>query len=174
MNLQELTATTLQSAQANTLASVTAQVAALNQNRKAFYLNIQFPNYIAPILDGRPVVGDPPKPPVGYVVGYFDDPTTGPGSEGPYQGAPVRWAYPALGTDPVCEMPPVPGVVTHASGTGLIGNTVKDGGGEWFVALKGDTTAVGAVIPGTSLDGVSGLFKRFGAPVGTGWYQKIG
>jgi len=43
-------------------------------------------------------------------VGYFNDPTTGPGSAGVYAGKVVQWAYPATGTDPVCPMPVIPSI----------------------------------------------------------------
>jgi hypothetical protein len=40
-------------------------------------------------------------------VGYFGDPTTGPDTAGFYKTV-IQWAYPAVGTLPVCDMPPVP------------------------------------------------------------------
>jgi hypothetical protein len=43
-------------------------------------------------------------------VGYFDDPTSGPGSKSPYGDTVVQWAYPAFGTAPVCAQPAIPDV----------------------------------------------------------------
>jgi len=104
--MNDFSMTTIQAAQANTLAAVTQRVADMNTALKANYLS-SFNSWSQSILAGRPN-GDPPQPPKAFVVGYFADPTTGPGSEGPYQQAPVQWAYPAVGPDPVCPMPPVP------------------------------------------------------------------
>lgn len=83
-------ATTLATAQANVLASTTSEVALLNANLKTIYLSA-FNDWTISLLAGRSP-GDPPKPPMGYVV------ATGPDG----------FAYPALGTTPVCEMPAIP------------------------------------------------------------------
>ncbi len=80
----------LAAAQANVLAATAAQVALLNNNLKTIFLTA-FDNWTLQLLAGQPV-GDPPKPPVGYIVGYTAD----------------GFAHPQLGTDPVCAMPPVP------------------------------------------------------------------
>ena len=99
----------LETAQANTLAAVQTQVANLNDNLKSNYLTA-FNNWSISVLAGRSDNTNPPQPPKAYVVGYFTDPTTGPGSNGAYTKDPVQWAYPAVGSDPVCPMPPVPSV----------------------------------------------------------------
>jgi hypothetical protein len=110
MNEPDFSSTTLEAAQANALAAVSQQVARLNDSLKAGYLN-SFNNWAQSILAGRPN-GDPPKPPMAFVVGYFNDPTTGGGAAtpGPYANKVVQWAYPAVGRDPVCPMPPVPSI----------------------------------------------------------------
>lgn len=171
MTTPDYSATTLEAAQANTLAAIKGQVANLNDQLKGVYLT-GFNNWAISVTAGRAPNTDPPKPPSSYVVGYFTDPTSGPGV--PPYGVPVQWAYPAVGTQPVCEMPPVPGVVVHAAGTGKIGIAIPGGRGVWFQALDGDTTPDGTVAPGTSADGVHGLFQKVGFPMGAGWFQKIG
>jgi hypothetical protein len=82
--------TSLATAQANVLASTVAEVALLNNNLKTIYLSA-FNDWTLNLLAGRPA-GDPPTPPNAYVIG------TGPDG----------FAYPQLGTAPVCAMPPVP------------------------------------------------------------------
>jgi hypothetical protein len=83
-------ATSLAAAQANVLASTTAQVALLNNNLKTIYLSA-FNDWTINLLAGRPA-GDPPKPPKAYRVVT--------GADG--------FAYPQLGDALVCDMPPVP------------------------------------------------------------------
>jgi hypothetical protein len=117
-------ATTIQQAQANTLAAVTAQVANLNSGALSNF-QTAWQNWLLNWTAGR--VTDKttaPQPPFGYVVGYFNDPTTGPGSLGPYGDTVIQWAYPALGNTPVCVMPIIPDVpppqvksVTHGNGS---------------------------------------------------------
>src|ERR1700688_3544377 len=103
MNLSDYAQTTLFTAQQNTLASVRdVQVPNLNANLLGIF-QTAFANWLANWNAGR--VSDKstaPTPPNAYTVGYFNDPTTGPGSMGPYGDTVVQWAYPALGTTPVC------------------------------------------------------------------------
>jgi hypothetical protein len=108
MTLADYAQTTLKGAQANAVAAVTSQIVDLNNNLKSNYLtafNNRLNNWTAARIADRSTA---PKPRNGYVLGYFDDPTTGPGSLGPYGDMVVQWAYPAAGTQPVCEMPPIP------------------------------------------------------------------
>src|SRR5947208_9634234 len=104
MSIPDFAATTLQAAQANTLAAIKGQVANLNDQLKSSYLT-GFNNWALNVTAGRAPNTDPPKPPNAYVVGYFNDPTSGPGSLGPYGDKIVQWAYPAVGKEPACEMP---------------------------------------------------------------------
>lgn len=97
METPDFTETTLQTAMANTLAAVTAQVQQLNQQLKSAYLN-QFAAWAADVQAGRSSNSNPAKPPLAYVVGFFTDSTN----------PRAQWAYPETGTDPVCDMPPVP------------------------------------------------------------------
>ena len=99
--------TTLQAAQANTLAAVQVQVDNMNAALKANYMTA-FNNWAQSVLAGRIDNTNPPQPPMGYVVGYFNDPTTGPGSIGPYGDTVIQWAYPMASTTPVCQQPPLP------------------------------------------------------------------
>jgi hypothetical protein len=101
--------TTLEAAQANTLASVQSQVENLNNALKSNYLTT-FNNWAQSVLAGRSDNSNPPKPPMAYAVGYFNDPTSGPGSIGPYGEKIIQWAYPAQGNTPVCAMPAIPSV----------------------------------------------------------------
>lgn len=84
--------TSLAAAQANVLASTTAQVSLLNNNLKTIYLSA-FHDWTISLLAGRPA-GDPPKPPRAYAV------VTGPDG----------FAFPQLSDASVCEMPQVPEV----------------------------------------------------------------
>src|SRR5258708_7165979 len=108
MNIADYATTNLAAAQANTLSAITQQVTDLNNNLKNNYLtafNNWLGNYTAGRINGQSTA---PQPPNGYVVGYFDDPTTGPGV--PPYGVTVKWAYPALGTSPVCAQPAIPDI----------------------------------------------------------------
>jgi len=111
MSAPDFSMTTLEAAQANTLAAVQSQVANLNNGLKSNYLTA-FNNWAQSVLAGRNGNTNPPQPPKEFIVGYFTDPTTGGGSATPgaYAGKAVQWAYPAIGTDPGCPVPPVPSV----------------------------------------------------------------
>ena len=109
MSTPDFSLTTLEAAQANTLAAVQLQVANLNDGLKSNYLTA-FGNWSQSVLAGRSDNSNPPQAPKAFVVGYFNDPTTGPGSIGPYGNRVVQWAYPATGTDPVCAMPAIPSI----------------------------------------------------------------
>ena len=110
MTITNLSMTMLEVAQANTLAAVKDQVGRLNDVLKSNYLTA-FGNWSQSVMAGRSDNSNPPKPPMGYVLGFFDDPTTGPGNpQSPYGDKVVQWAYPAAGTDPVCPLPPIPSI----------------------------------------------------------------
>lgn len=113
MTLADYAQTTLQVAQANALQSVTVQVANINMVLKGNYLTA-FNNWLINWQSGR--ITDrstAPAPPNGYVVSYFDDPTTGPGSLGPYGDMVVQWPYPAIGNTPIVPMPAIPAAVIY-------------------------------------------------------------
>jgi hypothetical protein len=102
-----VTTNLLDAALANTLAAVKRQVHDWNEVLKSNYLTA-FDNWSQSVMAGRTDNSNPPKPPKAYVIGQFTDPTTGPGMIGPYGDTPIQWPYPALGSEPVCAMPPVP------------------------------------------------------------------
>src|SRR5687767_13453384 len=84
--------TTLEAAIANTLASSTVMVAHLNSERKRIYLQ-NFEDWKTMVLAGKVPNTNPPKPPAAYAV--VKDDATG-------------FSYPALATNPVCDMPVIP------------------------------------------------------------------
>ncbi len=66
---------------------------------------------------------------------------------------------------------------THANdpkppGTIQIGAPETDAPG-WFVAGPQDTVRSGEKVPGTSANGVSGMFQKYGGIGTTGWYLKL-
>ena len=154
---------TIQAAMQNSRDSVTLQVATLNENLKNAYLGIEFPSWLVSYKAGRAKADTAPKPPLAYEVGTTPDAVA----------LNVTWAYVKNGTAPVCDMPPIPGEALHPSGTSLIGKVISGTGGVWFSAQQGDATPIGDTVAGMSLDGVSGLFTRYGSPFG-GWFKKVG
>src|SRR5262249_44465409 len=92
--LSDSSMTTLEAAQANTLAAVQIQVEHLNDALKSNYVTT-FSNWTQSVVAGRNDNSNPPRPPMAYIVGYFNDPTTGNG--GPYGNMIVQWPYPAQG-----------------------------------------------------------------------------
>jgi hypothetical protein len=139
--LSDYAATTIQAAQANTLAAVTAQVANLNSGAISNF-QTAFSNWLLNWTAGR--VTDKttaPQPPFGYVVGYFNDPTTGPGSLGPYGDTVIQWAYPALGNTPVCVMPIIPDVPPPQV------HPVTTGNDRVMNVPAGDVMPVGSILP---------------------------
>ena len=113
MSTPDYSVSTIQIAVANTLAAVTLQAQQLNQQLTAAYMT-RFNDWAGQVSSGRIDNTNPPRPPNAYVVSYFDDPTTGPGSNGPYQEHAIQWPYPVQGDKPVCEIPPVPQVAKAA------------------------------------------------------------
>lgn len=97
MNTPDFSQTTLEAAMANTLAAVTLQVDQFNQQLKADYLTA-FSNWSVNVMAGRLDNSNPPKPPNAYTIGFFTDATN----------SRARWAYPAIGDQPLCDVPPLP------------------------------------------------------------------
>jgi hypothetical protein len=100
METPDFSQTTLEAAMANTVSAVSQQVQQFNEQLKANYLTT-FNNWSISVQAGRIDNTNPPKPPSSYVVGFFTDSTN----------SNAKWVYPMTGTNPVCEMPPVPQVV---------------------------------------------------------------
>jgi hypothetical protein len=97
MSTPDFSMTTLEAAMANALAAAKVQVDQLNEQLKDNYLTA-FNNWSISVTAGRIDNSNPPQPPNAYVVGYATDPTN----------SQAQWAYPAVGTTPVCSMPPIP------------------------------------------------------------------
>jgi hypothetical protein len=104
-----MTSTLLPEAQAAALQSVKQQVVDLNANLKINYLSA-FNDWLVNWTAGRNTdKSTAPIPPKAFEVGYFNDPTTGPGSLGPYGDTVIQWPYPKVSlTSFVCDMPVIP------------------------------------------------------------------
>lgn len=122
--------TSLQAAQANVLASVTAECTLLNSNLKTIYLGA-FDSWSQSVKNGAAPNTNPPQPPPSYVVGYYDDPTA-PG---------VQWAYPAQSGPAVCVQPPIPAEPPPAET-----QPVFTGNGSVMNVPPGDTLPVGSIV----------------------------
>lgn len=159
--------TSLAAAQANVLAAATALVAALNASLIDHFTNVDFANWVLNWTNGK--ISDPataPQPPRAYVVAYFTDPTN----------STIQWAYATQGSAAVCAMPTIPGLTPHPTGLMMIGKETEAPG--WFASLIGDQTPSGTTAPGTSLDGVTGIFQKVGSPVNApgafiGWFHLV-
>jgi hypothetical protein len=166
MNDLEFATTTLRAAQANTLAAVTSQIADLNNNLTSNYLTA-FNNWLLSWTAAR--ISDKstaPKPPNGYVLGYFDDPTTGPGSLGPYGDMVVQWAYPAWASSPVCAQPAIPDVPPPQV------HPVFSGNDRLQNVPTGDQMPVGSIILGPD----SSRWEKMASPTPFGmayYYAKV-
>lgn len=151
--------TSLSAAQANQLASSTIMVRQLNENLKSIYLTA-FSNWSINVNAGRIPNTDPPQPPLGYTVGAPDK---------------NGFQWPELGTDPVCDMPPLP--EDHFTPVTKIPNTIDIGhniGGKWFSVGPHDTFPAGQVTPPIpDASGAVHTYEKYGAPVGAGWYLQL-
>ena len=151
--------TSLATAQANQLASSTIMVKLLNGNLTTIFLTA-FNNWKMSVDAGRAPNTGYPLPPKGYVV-------SAPDAQG--------FQWPVIGNNPVCDLPPIPD--DHFTPSVLVPNTIHVGNrignpnSRWFQVGAGDTFAPGGITPPmTSADGVEGVFEKYAAPVGAGWY----
>jgi hypothetical protein len=154
--------TQLPAVQRVALAHIMDAVDNLNANLKTAYLQA-FADWLINWNAGR--VRDKstaPPPPNAYVVGYFNDPTTGPGSLGPYANTVVQWAYPQVGTDPVCQQPPIPDQVQPQVHPVVTGNDQVQN------VPDGDTMPVGFKV--TAPDGSVWQKVASPTPFGTATY----
>jgi hypothetical protein len=86
--------------QATMLRTVKVQIVNLNANLASNYQTF-FAAWLANWTNGRITdKSTAPVPPMAYVVGYYDDPTSTPGT--------IKWPYPVAGTTPVCAQPAIP------------------------------------------------------------------
>jgi hypothetical protein len=167
-------ATSLESAQANVLASSQAMAANLNDNLKALYTTA-FNNWAISVNAGRIPNTNPPAVPKGFVV---------------VKDAASGFSFPEQSGPPVCDPLPVPADHTKPNG-GLVANTIDVGanlGGGWFAAGPGDTWPPNKQTPPVHLpDGSTHVFLKIPAPVGSqqitlpdgsivvhgGWYEEV-
>ena len=153
-------ATTLDAAVRNQLAASTAMAASLNANLLANY-NYAVDQYNQNMASGQQVPPErqhAPVPAMAYELSKADA---------------AGFQYPIQGTTPIA--PQAPDAFYHgAPQVAKPANVIHVGhaiSGRWFTAGPGDTFANGMTTPPvTSDDGVTGIFEKFGAPVGNGWY----
>ena len=155
--------TSLSAAQANILASSTEQVRRLNADLKHRYLSA-FADYVANMQSGGFVPAErrtPPTPPKGWQLAAPDD---------------DGFVFYELGQIPVCDQPPAVNYNGGITAPVKVPNTIdvgkRLGTSKWFGVGPLDTLESGKETPpGTvSSDGVSGVFEKFAAVVGAGWY----
>jgi|ERR1051326_3046341 hypothetical protein len=140
-------ATSLEAAKANTLASSTAMAAHLNDELKKRYL-LAFDGWKTSVLAGKIDNTNPPKLLPGYDVVTNQD----------------GFAYPELGTKPVCEMPEIPPDYSKP-----FVQTLPEPDHVRNVP-KGDTTPVGFIV--TSDDGSQWQKKRSVTPFGVAYFYE--
>jgi len=78
---------------------------------------------------------------------------------------------------PVCDALPLPSLGTQlpAPGAPNVIHVGKALGGNWWSCGQDDTFASGKTTPPVVADdGTPGMFEKFAAPVGNGWYLKVG
>src|SRR5471030_2667715 len=86
--------------QATMLRTVKVQIVNLNANLASNYQTF-FAAWLANWTNGRITdKNTAPVAPLAYVVGYYDDPTSTPGT--------IKWAYPVTGKLSVCQQPGIP------------------------------------------------------------------
>jgi len=87
----------------------------------------------------------------------------------------LQWE--TTGTTPVCPAIPVHQPIQNNTNTPPIKNHIHVGHATaspgWFSVGLDDGVVPGMTVPATSDDGVSGMFEKFSAPVGQGWYLKV-
>lgn len=151
MNTPDFSETTIEAAMANTLAAVTIQVSQFNDQAKAGYLTT-FNNWSISVLAGRSDNSNPPKPPNAYVVGYFTDSTD----------SNAHWAYPMVGTTPVCDMPALPPATKPYTPQAIPeGDSVRN-------MPPGDTLPLGFIVTGP--DGSRWQKQCSHSPFGTAYF----
>jgi len=144
--------TTLQAAQANVLASVTAECTLLNANLKTIYLDT-FDNWAQNVQNGAIPNTNPPQPPSGYIVGYYDDPTA----------SGVQWPFPSQTGPAVCAQPPVP-----APPPPTPSQPIFQGNGSVMNVPPGDTLPVGSIV--TDAQGQQWQKTASPTPFGVAYY----
>jgi len=157
--------TTLQAAQRNILANSTEMVRRLNADLLSRYQSA-YQDYLANMHSGENVPADrihAPLPPYAWELA----PPDGDGFIFYQVSKTTRIADPASYPDTYNSgSNPQPNATPNMIMVGA-----RTASTNWFTALKGDTFPSGKMTPPvTSSDGVIGIFEKFGAPVGPGWY----
>ncbi len=99
-------------------------------------------------------------------MGYFNDPTSGPGTLGPYGDTVVVWAYPAVGNTPVCPQPAIPDQPGPQVHPVLTGSNTK------MNVPAGDTMPIGSILPAP--DGSNWQKMSSPTPWGTAvYYERV-
>ena len=156
MSAADFSAVTLDAAMANVETGAHQQVAALNAALQADYL-VDFNNWAQRVIAGQSPEVNPPQPPDSYLVGHFTD-STNPNA---------IWAYPVIGTLPVCVMPPLP--VMPAVAAPASGAAASQIGSKQNVPA-GDTMPVG--YKATAPDGSVWQKMASLTPFGTAYYYE--
>jgi hypothetical protein len=157
--------TTLDAAVRNQLASTKIMCATLNASLKVNF-NVAVANYNLNMSVGQVHSSEltVPVAPLSYVPG----PPDVLGFQYPEQSGPAIVSDVAITTFNALDaamQPKEQGVID-------VGKAIPGASG-WFTCGPKDTSPNGFVTPPvTSEDGVAGVFQKFGAPVGNGWYRK--
>lgn len=151
--------TTPEAARANVLESATFQCNFRNDDLKRRF-QTQFDRWCQNCIDRPAQTPDvPPQPLNGFEVKNDED----------------GWAVVVQGDKPVCPVPPIPPAVQaalgleHPSVPPDVPDIGANLGGNWYAVGPHDTKK-----PGDTVDTPMGKFVYVGAPVGKGWYLKIG
>lgn len=138
----------------------------LNKGLIARY-NSAYADYVTNMQSGQNVPPErrhAPVPPMGWELAQ-------PNQDG--------FVFYQIGTTPVCpQKPDVTANFDNPQPTKdpthiHVGSAIPGGGGMWFSVGGGDGTPNGFHTPPLSSDdGVFGVFVKFSAPVGPGWYLK--
>jgi hypothetical protein len=156
MSATDFQATTLETAMANVTAGTQQQVTGLNTALQCDYL-VVFSNWALRVTAGQAPEINPPQPPDAYIVGYFIDATN----------SNAKWAYPVMGTIPVCAMPPLPVVPTTQPAPA---STAPASIGSKQNVPIGDTMPVG--YKATTADGSVWQKMASLTPFGTAYYYE--
>jgi len=169
-------ATSLESAQANVLASSQVMAANLNANLKTLFLGA-FNDWCTSVNAGRIPNTNPPQPPASFVVVTANS----------------GWAFPEQNGTPIVDMSTltIPPDRTEPPSLTLVANTIDVGAhlvGSWYAAGPQDTWPPNKQTPPVTLpDGSTHVFLKIPAPVGSnqvtladgtvvvngGWYEVV-
>lgn len=127
-------------------------------------------------FQGRPDMTIPPipDPPNAYDIRVHQNTPEEANYDANYPGIPPRLED-YQSANPIC--PKYVDTDTPSVAGPVIGNSM---GGGWFAAgytsggaIVNDASPAGVTVQGTSRDGVSGTFQKYGTVVGPGWWLKI-